>query len=95
MLAAGLDGVERKLKAPAPIEESAYELTEEALEERGIGTLPGSLGEAISELERDSLIADALGEHVFKAFVRAKRREWNEYRLQVSPWEWSRYFETI
>ncbi len=95
MLAAGLDGIERNLQAPAPIEESAYELTEEALEERGIGMLPGSLGEALTELERDPLICDALGDHCYKAFVRAKRKEWNEYRLQVTPWEWSRYFETV
>ncbi|MBI4787369.1 MAG: type I glutamate--ammonia ligase [Chloroflexi bacterium] len=95
MLAAGLDGIERKLEAPAPIEESAYELTEEALHERSIGTLPGSLGEALAELERDPLLCDALGERAYQAFVRAKRREWNEYRLQVTPWEWSRYFEVV
>lgn len=95
MLAAGLDGVQRKLQAPQPIEESAYELSENDLQERGIGTLPGSLGEALEELERDPVICEALGEHVFKAFVRAKRREWNEYRLQVSPWEFSRYFEVV
>lgn len=95
MLAAGLDGIERKLEAPAPIEESAYELTEEALEERGIGMLPGSLGEALAELDRDPLICEAMGDHCYKAFVRAKRKEWNEYRLQVTPWEWARYFEAV
>lgn len=95
MLAAGLDGIERKLQAPAPIEESAYELSEEDLRARSIGVLPGSLGEALSELERDQVIKDALGERTYQAFVRAKRREWDEYRLQVSPWEWNRYFETV
>lgn len=95
MLAAGLDGVERKLEAPPPIEESAYELSEEDLHARSIGVLPGSLGEALSELEKDPVLCNALGEHVFKAFERAKRKEWNDYRLQVSPWEWSRYFEVV
>ena len=95
MLAAGLDGVERKLQAPAAIEESAYELTEDALRERSIGVLPGSLGEALAELEKDPVVCNALGEHGYKAFMRAKRREWDEYRLQVSQWEWNRYFETV
>jgi glutamine synthetase len=93
MLAAGLDGIERQLQAPTPIEESAYELTEADLRERGIGVLPGSLAEALGELERDGIIRDALGEHAYKAFVRAKRREWDDYRLQVTPWERTRYFE--
>ncbi len=95
MLAAGLDGVERKTKAPEPIEESAYELSEEDLRARSIGVLPGSLDEALRELEGDSVIREALGERVYKAFVRAKRREWDEYRLQVSAWEWNRYFEVV
>jgi len=95
MLAAGLDGVERKLQAPDPIEESAYEFTEEDLWKSSIGVLPGSLDEALRELERDQLLRDTLGEHAYRAFVRAKRREWDEYRLQVTPWEWSRYFEVV
>ncbi len=95
MLAAGLDGIERKLTAPQPIEESAYELSEEDLRERSIGILPGSLGEALSELEHDTVLREALGDHVYAAFVRAKRREWDEYRLQVTPWEWARYFEVV
>lgn len=95
MLAAGLDGVERKLQAPAPIEESAYEFTPDDLHERGIGVLPGSLDEALRELEKDKVVKGALGEHAYKGFVRAKRREWDEYRLQVSQWEWNRYFEVV
>ena len=95
MLVAGLDGIERKLQAPAAIEESAYELSEDDLRERSIGMLPGSLGEALAELEKDSVVREALGEHGYKAFVRAKRREWDEYRMQVSQWEWNRYFEVV
>lgn len=95
MLAAGLDGVERKLNAPAPIEESSYEMTDTMMEERGIGVLPGSLGDALAELEKDSVVRDALGDYGYQAFVRAKRREWDEYRLQVSQWEWNRYFEVV
>lgn len=95
MLAAGLDGIERKLQAPAPVEESAYELSEDDLRARSIGVLPGSLEEALRELEGDPVLRDALGEHAYKAFMRAKRREWDDYRLQVTPWEWTRYFEVV
>jgi len=95
MLAAGLDGVEKKLQAPAPIEESAYEFTPEDLAERGIAVLPGSLAEALQELEKDTVLRNALGDHAYKAFMRAKRREWDEYRMQVSTWEWNRYFEVV
>ncbi len=95
MLAAGLDGVERKLQVSAPIEESAYEFTPDDLRERGINVLPGSLNEALLELEKDNVLRTALGEHTYNGFVRAKRREWDEYRLQVSPWEWNRYFEVV
>jgi glutamine synthetase len=46
-------------------------------------------------LEKDPVVRNALGEHGYSAFVRAKRREWDEYRLQVSQWEWNRYFEVV
>lgn len=95
MLAAGLDGVERKLKPPPPIEESAYEFTPADLAAKGIDVLPGSLDEALRELEKDAVVKNALGDWAYTAFVRAKRREWDEYRLQVSKWEWSRYFEVV
>ncbi len=95
MLAAGLDGIERKLEAPPPIEESAYELSEQDLHDRSIGVLPGSLGEALTELAKDEVMQEALGPHGYNAFVRAKRREWDDYRLQVSQWEWARYFEVV
>ena len=54
-------------------------------------TLPASLGEALDELERDQVIQDALGPHIFERYLEAKRREYDEYRLQVTPWELERY----
>ncbi|MBI1800138.1 MAG: glutamine synthetase [Chloroflexi bacterium] len=95
MLAAGLDGVRRGLKPPDPIEESAYEFTDEQLRERGIGVLPTSLEEALGELERDEVVRGALGETVYASFVRAKRAECAAYRLQVTPWELAEYMETV
>ncbi|MBI5876646.1 MAG: type I glutamate--ammonia ligase [Chloroflexi bacterium] len=94
MLAAGLDGVRRGLKAPDPIEESAYEFTDEQLAEKGIRTLPTSLDEALDELSRDEVVKTALG-GAYNAFVRAKRAECQAYRMQVTPWELEEYMEKI
>jgi len=93
MLAAGLDGIEKGLEAPEPVEESLYEMDASRIAERGIRQLPGTLGEALEELEADPVITDALGDHVLSHFVEAKRAEWDEYRTQVSGWELDRYLE--
>ena len=60
---------------------------------RASGSCPGTLGEAIDELEADQVIREALGDHVFSHFVEAKRAEWDEYRTQVSDWEVERYLD--
>ena len=57
--------------------------------------MPGSLGEALDELDRDPVIREALGEHVFRHFVDAKRAEWDAFRLHVSDWELERYLEAF
>jgi glutamine synthetase len=95
MLKAGLDGIRRKLPLAPPVEENLYHFDEERRRERGITTLPGSLNEALRELEGDPVIQEALGEHVYDRFVEAKREEWDEYRMQVTPWELSRYLPIV
>jgi glutamine synthetase len=95
MLAAGLDGIERKLTPPEPVEENLYHFDAAKLESRKIKQLPGTLREALDELEADGVIREALGEHVFERFVEAKTEEWNEYRTQVSSWEVERYLEAF
>jgi glutamine synthetase len=60
---------------------------------KSIRELPGTLGDALDELERDDVIREALGEHVYSHFMGAKREEWDEYRTQVSSWEVDRYLE--
>jgi glutamine synthetase len=95
MLAAGLDGVERKLKPPEPVEENLYHFDAAKLESRKIKQLPGTLREAIDELKADAVITEALGEHIFERFVEAKTEEWDEYRMQVSAWEVDRYLEAF
>jgi glutamine synthetase len=93
MIAAGLDGVERGLELGEPVEESVFEMDEARLKEKGIRELPGTLAEAIDELEKDPVICEALGDHVLSHFVEAKRAEWDEYRTQVTQWEIDRYLE--
>jgi glutamine synthetase len=53
--------------------------------------MPGSLGEAIAELEGSQLVRATLGDHLFDRYVEAKRQEWDEYRISVSDWELARY----
>jgi glutamine synthetase len=89
MLHAGLDGIRRGLTPPEPAEEDLYGLDAPALD--AWETLPGSLGEALEDLESDLLIREALGDHVYQRFIAAKRREWNDYRISVSQWEVDRY----
>lgn len=95
MLAAGLDGIERKLDPPAPVEENLYHFDAAKLESRKIRQLPGTLREALDELSKDEVIRDALGDHIFERFVEAKTEEWDEYRKQVSAWEVDRYLEAF
>jgi glutamine synthetase len=95
MLASGLDGIERKLTPPDPVEENLYHFDAAKLESRKIRQLPGTLREALDELSRDEVIRDALGDHIFERFVEAKTEEWDEYRMQVSAWEVDRYLEAF
>ncbi len=90
MLAAGLDGIRRELPIPDATEEDVYLM---ANTKRGakLNVIPGSLEEAIVEMEKDSVIREALGAHTFERFISAKRLEWDDYRLEVTPWELDRY----
>ncbi len=95
MLASALDGIDKKLDCPDPLNNvNVYDLTKEKRVEMGISELPGSLGEALHELERDPVIKDTLGPVAYEAFYRAKMEEWTEYRLTVTDWEVDRYLET-
>jgi glutamine synthetase len=94
ILAAALDGIDGKLTPPAPLNNiNVYHLDEKARAKLGISSLPGSLAEALGELEKDKVIRAALGENVYEAFVRAKRAEWDEFRINVTDWEVERYLE--
>ena len=93
MLAAGLDGIENKIEPPPPMEENIYELTEANLQLKKVATLPVSLREALTVLNEDQVICEALGEIALTSFTTAKMAEWKEYSINVSQWELERYLE--
>ncbi|HJX35621.1 MAG TPA: glutamine synthetase family protein [Dehalococcoidales bacterium] len=95
MLAAGLKGIEDGLEPPDPIEENVYEMTEKQRDARGIRTLPANLADAIALTEKSALVKEALGDHVFNAFIENKKIEWNEYRIHVSKYEQDRYLPML
>jgi glutamine synthetase len=91
--AAGMDGVKKKLQ-PGPMNNSnLYEATPEELKKAGIGLLPQNLLEAVTALEEDAVVKDALGPELAAEFIALKKMEWTEYARHVSDWETSRYVE--
>jgi glutamine synthetase len=91
MLAAGLDGVATKADWREPVNENIWEMSHRERRRLRIDDLPHDLNEALDELERDTLITSALGEHVTRHFVEAKRQEWRDYITQVTTWELESY----
>jgi len=93
IMAAGMDGIDRKLDAGAPNNNNMYEYSISQLQELGIELLPQTLGEAIDAMEKDELVKGALGRKLAEEFITLKRMEWVEYSRHVSEWEQSRYLE--
>ncbi|MBC8527755.1 MAG: glutamine synthetase [Candidatus Cloacimonetes bacterium] len=93
MLKAGLDGIKKNLSPPKPVEEDVFNFSDAKLEELKIDTLPGSLLEALEELKEDTIVKNALGKHTYENYIDAKKKEWDEFRLQVTKWELDRYLE--
>jgi glutamine synthetase len=95
ILAAAMDGIDNNLVPPAPLNNiNVYHLDEDERTKMGIASLPGSLSEALAELEKDGVVRSALGESIYEAFVRAKRDEWDAFRINVTDWEVEHYLET-
>ena len=90
-----MKGVEEGYALPEEATNNIFEMTAAARIEAGIDLLPQSLAEALDVMERSELVVDALGEHVHDYFIRNKRREWNAYKEQVTPWELDRYLGSL
>ncbi len=95
MLAAGLKGVDEHYSLPDPVEADIYEMDEAAREKAGIISLPGSLFEAVQELEKSDLVRETLGDHIFNKFIANKKIEWDRYRTHVSKYEIENYFPIL
>ncbi|MEW5768616.1 MAG: glutamine synthetase family protein [bacterium] len=95
ILQAGLDGIEKKYELPEPMEKNLYHLTDVERKARGIDSLPGSLGQAISITENSELVRRTLGDHIFTRFIELKKKEWEEYRIQVSQYELDKYLPIL
>src|SRR2546425_930668 len=95
LLMAGLEGIEKGYELPEPMEKNLYHLSPDERRRLGIEQLPETLGEAI-ELTADSeLMLRTLGEHMFNRYIEIKRKEWEDYRIQVSRWELDRYLAVL
>ncbi len=95
MLGAGLEGIQKKYQVPNPMEKNLYNLSDTDRKEKGIQTLPDSLGNAIAITEKSDLIRKILGGHIFTRFVELKKKEWDEYRIQVPQYELDKYYSIL
>ncbi len=93
MLAAGLDGLKNRLDPGEPVNVNIFEMSEREKRRRRIDVLPANLSEALACLEKDDVVKNALGEHVYTHFVEAKRSEWATYISRVHPWEIEEYLQ--
>ncbi len=95
LLAAGLQGIEEGLEPPEPTTENVYHMSDAERKKRGIGTLPASLGEAIQLAEQSKLVRKALGDQTLDAFIKNKKMEWDNYRVQVSEYEIKKFLPIL
>ncbi len=93
MVAAGLDGIKKKIDPGDPIMRDVYELSPKEKRELGIGELPTTLRDALDHLASDEVIQKVLGSHIFDAFMSIKIDEWNQYCLYITPWEYMKYLD--
>ena len=91
MIAAGADGIKRKLTPPPPIQRNIYEMSVRDRRKHKVKELPPTLREAVRIMHRDKVIRDALGKHVFEQFIDAKTLEFDDYRITVHNWELEKY----
>ena len=95
ILAAGLRGIEQGYELPPEADANLFSLSPEELDAKGILHLPGSLHEALTQMESSELLATTLGDHVFEWFLRNKRAEWASYKAHVTQFELDRYLPLL
>lgn len=90
-LKAGLEGIKNQIMPPAGVDCNIFALSKKEMKEMGIEQLPATLWEAVSELEQDTFVQDAIGEHIAEKYIEAKKKEWAAYCSQVTEWEIGEY----
>ena len=95
ILAAGLEGIEKKIDPGEMVDINIFDLNEAELRKHCIDTLPATLQEASAYLAEDDLMKEALGEHVVNNILRLAKAEWDLYSMQVHDWEVKRYLNAI
>ena len=95
LLHAGLEGIEKGYELPEPMERNLYDLSPTELQKLGVQSLPADLGEAIKEAENSELLQKTLGEHTYTRLLELKRAEFEEYRLQVTPYEVQKFLPIL
>jgi glutamine synthetase len=95
ILAAGLRGIEGDYELPAESDANLFEMDDATLEKLGIQQLPQSLSDSLRVMEKSSLVADTLGDHIFEWFLRNKRAEWRGYKTHISQYETDRYLRSL
>ena len=94
-LMAGLEGIRNHIEPPASVDRNIFEMSEEERREMNIKALPGTLIEAVNEMEQDAFVQEVLGKHVAEHYIAAKKAEWHRYRSQVTDWEINEYLYRI
>ena len=95
MLAAGLEGIDKKYKLAPPANDNIYHMSGQEKERAGIKSLPEDLLEAIRITEKSKLAKECLGDKVFEYFIRNKKVEWDEYKAQVTQYEINKYLPIL
>lgn len=86
-----LDGVRNKIDPPAPVESNIYKLSAKERKKQRIDSLPGSLSDALEQMDKSLVTRAALGDHIFSEFMTSKKKEWDSFRTYVSQWELDKY----
>lgn len=92
VIASGLDGIKKGMKAPKSVDVNIFDLTKEERAKKKIDSLPVTLLEAIEAMENSKFVRSVLGEHIFTKYLISKRGEWMDYTCRVTPWEIDEYF---
>lgn len=94
-LRAGLDGITNQIMPPPSVDCNIFTMSDEQKKEYGIEEIPGTLIEAVYDMEKDEFVKEVLGEHTYAKYISAKKEEWYRYRSQVTEWEIKEYLNNF